>query len=367
MENRRNRIILVDDNITTLTLGSFTLTAKYDIFTVPSGGKLFKLLEKVIPDLILLDIDMPEMDGYEVIKRLKASPHTADIPVIFLTGKNDIGSELEGLTLGAVDYISKPLSPPLLLKRIELHLLVESQKKTLLAFNNNLQNLVQEQAKTVMDLQNSILKTMADLVEYRDKKSGDYVERTRMYLKLLLSAMIEQNLYLDEIATWNQELLLKSSQLHDLGNISIKESILLKPGKLTKEEFNTIKNHTLFGVRIIDEIEKHVPENGFLKYAKIFAGTHHEKWDGTGYPYGLAGNGIPLQGRMMAIADVYNALVSPRPYKAPLVHEEATEIILDGRGTFFDPALTDLFGSISDQFSQAGLQGKMIEAAMVSS
>jgi putative two-component system response regulator len=358
MENQRNRIILVDDNITTLTLGSFTLTAKYDIFTVPSGEKLFKLLEKVIPDLILLDINMPGMDGYEVIKRLKTSPHTADIPVIFLTGKNDIGSELEGLTLGAVDYISKPLSPPLLLKRIELHLLVESQKKALMAFNKNLQDLIQEQTKKIIELQNSILKTMADLVEYRDKISGDYVERTRMYLELLLAGMIEQKLYLDEIAAWDREFLLKSSQLHDLGNISIKESILLKPGKLTQEEFNEVKNHTLFGVQIIDEIERHAPENSFLKYAKIFAGTHHEKWDGTGYPYGLAGNGIPLQGRMMAIADVYNALVSPRPYKAPLTHEEATEIILDGKGIFFDPVLTDLFGSVSGQFSQIRVSGK---------
>jgi putative two-component system response regulator len=358
----------VDDNITTLTLGSFTLTAKYDIFTVPSGEKLFKLLEKVIPDLILLDIDMPEMDGYEVIKRLKADPHTAGIPVIFLTGKDDIGSELEGLTLGAVDYISKPLSPPLLLKRIELHLLVESQKKTLISFNNNLQNLVQEQTKTVMEMQNLILKTVADLVEYRDKISGDYGERTRMYLELLLTAMSEQKLYLDEIAAWDRDFLLKSSQLHDLGNISIKESILLKPGKLTEEEFNEVKNHTLFGVRIIDKIEKQTPENSFLKQAKIFAGAHHEKWDGTGYPYGLAGNEIPLQGRMMAIADIYNALVSPRPYKAPLSHEEAAEIILNGKGTFFDPTLTDLFGSVSGQFSQiGGFQERVIPAAMTSS
>jgi putative two-component system response regulator len=354
MENQRNKIILVDDNITTLTLGSFTLTEKYDIFTVPSGAKLFKLLEKVIPNLILLDIDMPEMDGYEVMKRLKANPHTAGIPVIFLTGKNDIGSELEGLSLGAVDYISKPLSPPLLLKRIELHLLMASQTKTLMTFNNNLQSLVQEQAKKLMEMQTSILKTMADLVEYRDKISGDYVDRTRMYLELLLDAMTEQRLYLDEIAAWDREFLLKSSQLHNLGNIAIRESILLKPGKLTEEEFNEVKNHTLFGVRIIDEIEKHTTENSFLEHAKIFAATHHEKWDGTGYPYGLERDGIPLQGRVMAIADVYNVLVSPRPYKAPLTHEEAVKIILDGKGTFFDPALTDLFGSVSGQFSQVG-------------
>jgi putative two-component system response regulator len=350
MENQRKKIVLVDDNITILTMGSFILTEKYDIFTVPSGEKLFKLLEKILPDLILLDVEMPEMNGYEVIKKLKADTHSAGIPVIFLTAKNDMGSELEGLTLGAIDYLSKPFSPPLLLKRIELHLLVEAQKRELLDFNNNLLEMVREKTKTVLDLQNSVLKTVADLVEYRDEITGGHVERTRQYLEFLLDAMIEQKMFLSEIKDWDREFVLQSSQLHDLGKISIRDSILLKPGKLTNEEFEEMKNHAAFGVKIIEEIEKHTPENSFLKHAKIFAGTHHEKWNGSGYPYGLAGTEIPLQGRLMAIADVYDALISIRPYKQPLSHEEASKIIIEGRGVHFDPVLTDLFVSVADKF-----------------
>jgi putative two-component system response regulator len=383
MENHRSTIILVDDNITTLTLGSFTLTEKYDIFTVPSGEKLFKLLEMVTPDLILLDIDMPKMDGYEAIRRLKAVPKTVDIPVIFLSGKNDTGSELEGLSLGAIDYIAKPLSPPLLLKRIELHLLVESQKRALQNCNDKLQRLVAEQTQTLMTLQSSLLKIVADMVEHRDAISGGHIERTRMYLELLLNAMLDQKVYLDEIAAWDKEFLLRSSQLYDLGKIFIKDSILLKPGKLTNEEHNEMKNHVLFGVEILNEIEKHTPallaetlgqeaydaspQNDFLGHAKIFAAAHHERWDGAGYPDGLAGRRIPLQGRMMAIADVYDALVSPRPYKTSMTHGEAAAIILNDRGAQFDPTLTDLFAGLSDQFSRvSGLQiNKGIKAARV--
>jgi len=190
MNTLRRKIVLVDDNITILTMGNFILNGKYNIFTVPSGEKLFRLLEKVLPDLILLDIEMPEMNGYEVIKRLKAERRTAGIPVIFLTAKNDIGSELEGLNLGAIDYLSKPFSPPLLLKRIELHLLVENQRRELLEFNTNLQKMVRDKTKTVLDMQNSVLKTVADLVEHRDQITGDHVDRTRKYLEFLLDAIM---------------------------------------------------------------------------------------------------------------------------------------------------------------------------------
>jgi putative two-component system response regulator len=178
------------------------------------------------------------------------------------------------------------------------------------------------------------------------------VDRTSKYLEFLLDAMVHSRVYLDEISHWDREFLLQSSQLHDLGKISIKDNILLKPGKLTPEEFEVMKNHTVFGVKIIDEIERHTPENSFLTHAKIFAGTHHEKWNGTGYPQGLAGKEIPLQGRLMAIADVYDALVSTRSYKEPFSHEEASNIILEGRETHFDPVLTDIFATVSDRFEQ---------------
>jgi putative two-component system response regulator len=294
---------------------------------------------------------MPEMNGYEVIKRLKANENTADIPVIFLTAKNDPSSELEGLTLGAIDYISKPFSPPLLLKRIALHLLVESQKKKLQDYNDNLQQMVKEKTKTIVNLQNAVLKTVANMVEHRDEITGGHVERTRDYLAILMDAMIKKNLYNDEIRSWDIDFFLQSSQLHDVGKISIKDSILLKPGKLTDGEFNEMKNHTIFGIKIIEEIEKDSPESSFLKHAKIFAGTHHEKWDGSGYPYGYSGHDIPLQGRLMAIADVYDTLIAARPYKQPVSPAEAEKIIIQEKGTHFDPALVEIFQTVAPKFA----------------
>jgi putative two-component system response regulator len=212
--------------------------------------------------------------------------------------------------------------------------------------------MVAEKTKTIVNLQNAVLKTVANLVEHRDEITGGHVERTRDYLAILTDAMIKRNLHNDEIRSWDIDFFLQSSQLHDVGKISIKDSILLKPGRLTTEEFDEMKNHTVFGVKIIEEIEKDSPESSFLKHAKIFAGTHHEKWDGTGYPYGYSGNDIPLQGRLMAIADVYDALISVRPYKEPLSHEAAVKIIVDGKGRHFDPDLTDLFLSIADKFAE---------------
>ncbi|MDR2552859.1 MAG: response regulator [Treponema sp.] len=349
----RKKILLADDNITTLNMGSYMLAFQYDTFTVPSGEKLFKLLERVKPDLILLDIDMPGMHGYEIIAKLKSGRTSRDIPVILLASKSGIDSELEGLKLGAVDYIVKPFSPPLLLKRIELHLLVESQKRALREYNRDLRSMVENRARTVIDLQNSVLKTVVDMVEHRNGITGSHVERTRRYLEILLDAMVENNLYRDEIHSWNREFLLQSSQLHDLGKISIRDSILLKPGKLTEEEFSEMKNHTTLGVKIIEKIERHVPESGFLAYAKVFAETHHEKWDGSGYPRGLSSYDIPLQGRLMAIADVYDSLISARPYKAPISHEEAAEVIIRGGGSHFDPVLTDIFRNLTGEFELA--------------
>ncbi|GHV76344.1 two-component system response regulator [Spirochaetia bacterium] len=337
------KIVLVDDDVTSLALGKSILAPKYDIVTIPSGEKLFVFLEKAQPDLILLDVEMPGMNGYGVLKKLKASPKHAGIPVIFLTSRADPASELEGLKLGAIDYISKPFSPPLLLKRIELHLLVLTQTKRLWEFNNNLQHLVKEKTKAVLAMQNSVVKTVANLVEYRDEVTGGHIERVHAYLEILLDAMTAP-------PDWDRDFFLQSSQLHDVGKIFIRDNILLKPGKLTGEEFSVMKKHTVFGVQIIEEIEKGVPKSSFLTHAKIMAGTHHERWDGTGYPYGLAGETIPLEGRLMAIADVYDALVSVRPYKAPLPHEQAVQIIAEGTGTRFDPGLVGLFCLVSDKF-----------------
>lgn len=354
MTNNRKTIFLVDDNLTNLTLGKNALAEHYNVFTLNSGARLLKMLEKNIPDIILLDVEMPEMDGYEVIKKLKAQKETANIPVIFLTAKTDGQSELLGLSLGAIDYITKPFTPSLLLKRIEVHLLLEAQRLELEKYNSDLQKLVAEKTDMVVELKNAILKTMAELVECRDDVTGAHIERTQGYLAIMLDALIKFGVYADEVKEWDIELVLQSAQLHDVGKIHIKDSILNKPGKLTAEEFEEIKTHTVYGEEVIERIKRRTSDRQFLEYAKTLIGSHHEKWDGSGYPHGLQGEEIPLLGRLMAIADVYDALVSERPYKNAYSHEEAVDIILKGRGTHFDPELIDLFVKVSDEFKAVG-------------
>lgn len=359
---------MVDDHLTNLTIGNNALEPYYNVITLNSGARLLKALEKVIPDLILLDVDMPEMNGFETIEILKSKKEYAHIPVIFLTAKNDSTSELDGLSLGAIDYLTKPFSPPLLLKRIELHLLVESQKneltvqkQELVKFNKNLQHMVEEKTKTVVELQNAILTTMAELVESRDDVTGGHIERTKSYLRILLNALWRNGSYWYEASSWDIELLLQSAQLHDIGKISIDDNILRKPGKLTPEEFEKIKQHTVIGQRIIEGIKAKTSQQAFLEQAKILVMTHHEKWDGSGYPNGLKGEEIPLQGRLMAIADVYDALISDRPYKKAMTHEEAVEVIKNDSGTHFDPMLVELFLSVADEFDEVSRQMNLEE------
>jgi len=351
MSSERKTIFLVDDNLTNLTVGKTALAEHYNVFTLNSGEKLLKMLEKNIPDLILLDVEMPEMNGYDAIKIIKNKEETKRIPVIFLTARDDVEGELEGLSLGAIDYITKPFSPVLLLKRIETHLLIEFQKKELVNYNNNLQEMVEKKTKSVLELQNAILKTVAELVEFRDNITGGHIERTTSYLGVLLDALSVLGLYEEEVTSWDLKLVLQSAQLHDVGKIAVQDSILQKPGKLTEEEFNEMKKHTVFGKEIIEKIKRKTSERTFLEHAEIFAATHHEKWDGSGYPNGLKGENIPLQGRLMAIADVYDALVSDRPYKKAFPHDKAVSIILEGKGTHFEPTLVDLFVNVADEFN----------------
>ena len=358
----RKTVFIVDDDMTNLTVGADALAGYYNAFTFNSGSLLLKRLKRQIPDLILLDVDMPDMNGYEVIRHIKSDSETGNIPVIFLTSKNDFESELEGLSLGAIDYIIKPFSPPLLLKRIEVHLLVESQKTELQNFNNNLlemvevkTKMVEEKTKMVVELQNAIIKTLTRLVDRRDDITGGHIERTQRYMEVMLGKILESDIFKEESLLWDLKLIVQSTQLHDIGKIAIRDSILLKPGKLTDEEFEIIKTHTSVGEDVISEIEKNTSEHEFLEYAKVFAATHHERWDGNGYPRGLKGEEIPVLGRTMAIVDVYDALVSDRPYKKAFSHEEAVGIITDGKGKHFDQRLVELFLSVSDQFNHIAM------------
>jgi len=357
MEGEKVLVIIVDDNPANLRIGKNVLAEKYTVSTAPSAEKLFGLLENNTPALILLDIEMPEMNGYDAIKVLKSKPETMDIPVIFLTGRTEVDDELKGLSLGAIDYITKPIQPLLLLKRIELHLLIEEQKKTLEKqaadlkfFNDNLQKMVDEKTQNIIELQNALLRTMAELVEYRDDITGKHIERTQKGVRILLNEIQKSDSPPEEIADWDIELLVQSCQLHDVGKIFVSDSILRKPEKLSAQEYEDMKVHTHIGKQIIEKVEIMTKESTFLNYAKTFAVSHHEKWDGSGYPNGLKGSDIPLLGRVMAIADVYDACVSTRPYKAAYTHEKTVNIINEGSGTHFDPKLVELFNKVSDQF-----------------
>jgi len=356
MVKPKSCIFLVDDNVLYLNTGKNVLEEKYTVVTIPSGDKLLLTLTKIKPDLILLDVEMPGMDGYAIIKEIKKRPDTQDIPVIFLTGKNDPENELLGLSLGAVDYISKPFSPPLLLKRIELHLLLKKQKSELQAFNTNLLTMVREQTNDIRDLQNAIISWTAEMVEFRDEETGQHVVRVQKYLEILLNAMGRQGLYSAETSVWDIEAFLNSAPLHDVGKIKIPDEILLKHARLTEAEFSTMMLHTTYGKMLLDSLQKNIPNQTFLEYAKTLAYYHHEKWDGNGYPSHLKGESIPLQARMMAIADVYDALVSERPYKKAFSHDEALRIISEEKGSHFDPVLVELFIRAADEIK------KVIEA-----
>ncbi|MCL2340369.1 MAG: response regulator [Proteobacteria bacterium] len=356
-DSERKIIMLVDDDAVTLAAGKEMLKNTYRVYPIFSGELLLDLLEHIRPDLILLDIEMPDMDGYQVIRRLKENPRWRDIPVIFVTIRIDEASELEGLTLGATDYITKPFAAPILLKRIENHLLLAEQKQRLEGFNAALEDMVVEKTLKIVNLQNSIIGVVTDLVEFRDGTTGGHITRTQRYMRLMAEKIREEGLYKKETAGWNIEHLVASSQLHDIGKIAISDAILNKPAPLTAEEFEAMKMHVEIGVQIIRKIEndlegKVIDDHSFLHYARMIVGGHHEKWDGSGYPLGLQGQDIPLEGRLMAIADVYDALISARPYKRPLTTEEARQIIESGSEGHFDPLLVDIFTKVADQFAE---------------
>ena len=353
METERKIIFLVDDNISNLNQGKNILKSFYRVYPVPSAAKLFETMENILPDLILLDIEMPEMSGYEAIKKLKADPRFADIPVIFLTSLTDEKSEIEGFDLGAVDYMTKPFSAPLLMKRIENHLLIIEHQKALKDYAENLELKVQEKTGEVINLQNAVLATVSDLVEFRDKQTGGHIARTQRYMKALIDGLVSAGLYNETISKWDKSMILLSAQLHDVGKIAITDLILNKPAKLTDEEFNIMKSHVAVGVDAIQKIMSNADEHEFLRHALLITGTHHEKWDGSGYPHNLKGHNIPLEGRIMAVADVYDALISERPYKKAFSHEEAKKIIMEGAGTHFDPQIVRVFIMVESEFKKA--------------
>jgi putative two-component system response regulator len=348
----RRTILLVDDAPDNLVLMNDLLCELYRIKIANGGEKALRIAQAAQkPDLILLDIMMPEVDGFEVCRRLKADPSTRDIPVIFLTAKTDAETERQGLELGAVDFITKPISPPRTLARVRTHLMLKDSADFLRDKNDFLEKEVNKRTEEVMAIQDVTILAMASMAETRDSETGNHIRRTQYYVKALAEKLRNHPRFAATLTDAYIDLLFKSAPLHDIGKVGIPDRILLKPGRFEPHEFEIMKTHTTLGRDAIEHAERAlgtpVP---FLSMAKEIAYSHQEKWDGSGYPEGLAGDAIPISARLMAVADVYDALISRRVYKDGMPHEVAVKIIVDGKGQHFDADIVDAFIEILDSF-----------------
>ncbi|QWR77638.1 response regulator [Candidatus Magnetomonas plexicatena] len=345
-------VLVVDDTPDNLSLMSEMLKDKYKVKLANNGEKALKIAASANPpDIILLDIMMPVIDGYEVMKRLSADPVTSDIPVIFLTAKSEIEDERYGLELGAVDYITKPVSPPIVLARLKTHLTLKLARDFLKDNNEYLQAEVQRRTEAIAAVQDVTIMSLSSLAETRDNDTGNHISRTQMYVTALAKHLKDHPRFSHFLNEENIRLINKSAPLHDIGKVGIPDSILLKPGKLTEEEFEIMKKHSALGKNAIEKAESKLGvEVDFLKFAKEIAHYHHEKWDGSGYPEGLSADDIPVCARLMAVADVYDALISKRVYKTGMSHEKAREIITGGKNTQFDPDVVEAFLAIEEEF-----------------
>ena len=353
----RQTILIVDDTPDNITLLSSLLKEKYNTKVATNGATALQIVAGGGVDLVLLDVMMPELDGYETCRRMKQDPKTADVPVIFLTAKSQPEDEAMGLRMGAVDYLTKPISPPILFARVATHLSLKNARTQLKTENRNLETLVQERTGQLSLMQDATIMAMATMAETRDNETGNHIRRTQNYIAALARRLQAHPRFAAELTDDNIKLLYKSAPLHDIGKVGIPDHILLKPGKLDEQEFEIMKRHTEYGRDTIRQVEQYVGgSNSFLTYAREIAHSHQEKWDGSGYPDQLAGEAIPLSARLMAVADVYDALISRRVYKPPFSHADAVAIMKEGRGKHFDPDILDAFLDIEADFARIAEQ-----------
>jgi len=349
----RPRVLVVDDTPENLQLMHALLKESYRVLLANGGAAALRLARlEPRPDLILLDIMMPELNGYTVCEALKADPETAPIPVIFLTARGEVEDEEMGFRSGCVDYITKPVSPPTLLARVANHLALKAASDQLAYNNRYLIEEVERRTREVQMVQDVTIMAMASLAETRDIETGMHIRRTQHYVRTLAERLrkmweekgLETASIPAELSDEMIEIMYKSAPLHDIGKVGIPDAILLKPGALDAAEFEIMKSHTTLGLETIAAAEKLLDApSTFLSVARQIACSHHEKWDGSGYPHALAGEAIPLPARLMAVADVYDALISRRVYKEPFSHERAVSMIEAGSGSHFDPTVVSAF------------------------
>ena len=350
--DRRQTIVIADGSAVSLAAGNMALAGKYKVFPVLSAEELFNTLDYIVPDLILCDMDIPGIGVIEAMRALGNPRRAGGVPVVLTVAGGGFEKEREGLLLGAADVISKPYSAPLFLKRIENVLLVSALRAEIKNCNDNVEDAVRQKTRKMAEQQDAVLNAVADMIEFRDGLTGGHVARTRKFLELLTCQLVLDGVYADLISSWDLEALYASAQLHDVGKIAVSDRILNKPDRLSADEYGEVKRHATAGADAIRRMEGGAVEGPLMRHARNIAAAHHEKWDGTGYPAGLRGYDIPLEGRLMAVADVYDALVSPRPYKKQMTCGEAERVIANGSGTHFDPAIVGAFKKVSPKFAQ---------------
>ena len=347
-DNSGDIILIVDDDIINRMILREILQDDYQIYEAANGSETFKILyeDKILPTVVLLDIIMPDIDGFQVLERIKSEDETKNIPVLFITAADSDETESRGLKIGAADYVTKPFNHDVVRARVDNHI-------NLARYQHGLEQLVIKKAAEVTKTYEQTLEVLATIIEYRNLESGAHIRRTTLLTEAIVNKMLTNEKFKDALQAVNIHSLIKASALHDIGKIGIPDSVLLKPGKLTDEEFDMMKTHTTVGSEIIDSISSTLPDNDmYLRYADDICHFHHERWDGRGYPTGLKGEDIPLSARIISVVDVYDALVNPRCYKGAFSHDVSLGIIIEGRGTQFDPDIVDMLPDISETFRE---------------
>lgn len=350
-EKPSSKIMAVDDTPENLALLREMLTREgWEFYAFPDGKMALKAAEKNPPDLVLMDVSMPDMDGYEVCKRLKEIKDFANIPVIFLSALSGTRDKLRAFQSGGVDYITKPFQPDEVRARVSTHLTLKALREKLEYQNRNLSAIVKKQVREISESQSATILALAKLAEYRDEDTGMHLERVSEFCSVLAAGLLDRPERANALTVDMPEVIRSAAPLHDIGKVAIPDAILLKPGRLTADEFEIMKKHTLVGASTLLAVNERYRNNEMIRMGIDVALYHHERWDGKGYPHGLAGEAIPISARIMSVADVYDALRSNRCYRKSIPHETVVEMIMKESGTQFDPVILEVFLERIDVF-----------------